>query len=202
MWKDLQKLSNKKHTNSSTTVQRFDLDNHSMRILSTSQITEILRKIHSTFEVHHRSRCLWGSLSRPTNSSQNLTSTIRCSIRFAYQWTNKSPEPLFHRGSCKYIFISQQNPFLLSTLKKQKFKYQADSKVQKRFFILPRITSSVLIALLSMRVLQQKSWLYSKLPFELQNSLHSIRQPRKNRHHEDPMWVRTHIVWKIQALSS
>ena len=32
-----------------------------------------------------------------------------------------------------------------------------------------------------MRVLRSRSWLYSKLPFELRNSLGSIRQPWKNR---------------------
>ena len=49
------------------------------------------------------------------------------------------------------------------------------------YLILPRITSLVLIALLSMRVLRSRSKLYVKLSFELRNSLRSIRQPRKNR---------------------
>ena len=73
------------------------------------------------------------------------------------------------------ILRSDQNPKLL--IKK--------SCVQSSYYYcyyyysyLPRIASSVVNALLSMRVLQTRSQLYLKLPFELQNSLCSTGQPQ------------------------
>ena len=62
--------------------------------------------------------------------------------------------------------------FSLASLKVVINKLTNQCNQQKRitfyyyyYYYLPRIASSVLIALLSMRVLRSRSWLYSKLPF-------------------------------------
>ena len=73
----------------------------------------------------------------------------------------------------------------------------------KYYEYLPRIAFSMLIALLSMMVLRSRSKLYVKLP-HLSYGIHSAQSdnPEGIAVHADPMRVRTHIVWKIQALSS